>query len=106
MSVVYASFGAGVAACEAVAGKGSAISSSSSSPQSSSSSLLKRHGWPLVGLPTTGAAFLYYALRPGAASRDACQRMSPAPIAMLQRAWWVGGGEGRDGGGACLGFIA
>lgn len=116
MSVVYASFGAGVAACEALAGPGSAVAyaspgsapilpstqpaliaaSSSTSAKGSSSKeaqrppLLHKHpqlGWPLVGLPTTGLAFLYYALRPGAASRDACKRMSPAPIAMLQRAW-------------------
>ena len=116
MSVVYASFGVGVAACEALAGPGSAVAyaspgsapilpstqpaliaaSSSTSAKGSSSKgaqrppLLHKHpqlGWPLVGLPTTGLAFLYYALRPGAASRDACKRMSPAPIAMLQRAW-------------------
>ena len=106
MSVVYASFGAGVAVCEAVAGPGSALASlpitstttsstsalalalpSPTSTTSTTTSLRQQLAWPLIGLPTTGAAFLYYALRPQAASRDACQRMSPAPISMLQRAW-------------------
>lgn len=84
MSVVYASFGLGVAACESLAGKGCALASSTTTLPSS---FLEKHSWPLIGLPITGLAFLYYALRPQAASRDACQRMSPAPIAMLQRAW-------------------
>jgi len=72
MNVVYASFGNGVAV--------SGVSNTAFPPQSP-------WRWRLLGAPVTAASFLYYGLRPGIASRDACAYMSPAPIELLQRAW-------------------
>jgi len=72
MNVVYASFGNGVAV--------SGVSNAAVPPQSP-------WRWRLLGAPVTAASFLYYSLRPGIASRDACACMSPAPIELLQRAW-------------------
>lgn len=72
MNVVYASFGNGVAF--------SGVSNAVSPPQSP-------WRWRLLGVPVTAASFLYYAFRPGIASRDACASMSPAPIELLQQAW-------------------